>query len=454
MRHKFHAALLGALLVLAPSQVQAADFTDVAPSAWYHDMVSHAADMGIMSGLTPSIFAPEQTVTWAQLVTVLWNLEGQPQAQTDANYSDVPETAWYRQALNWAAEQDLVHAEDHFAPNAAVTRLEAVQALADLAALEGVDTLSGEALTNRWLDKDQILPQANEAFAWALEDQILSGTDSDRLSPRGRLTRAQLATMSVRWEWKLRLRHIVEANSFDTIDQDFGSYGAAYYDNGALIEKRWMDGDQSVSISMNKQTVGDCFYYYDGGYQALWRSPEYGMVHYVNASGKRLANTSANPLADSTLREQPLDWYQTDEGPVLVTRTEDGVQCTYHLSDDEKTLKELDQVLNRADGTTLASMKAVYTPGSPDSQMAEFLHAAKAELASKDKQRVVTVVLNPGTEKEYQVTETLPQGRRAAIVLPDGYEKYQDPACTVLWQGNEDLTASVTIYARHPEKNS
>lgn len=454
MRHKVHAALLAGLLALAPGQAQAADFADVPEKAWYHDMVGHAADLGIMKGTAPGLFAPAQTVTRAQLTAVVWNLAGRPQAQTFAHYADVPDTAWYGPALDWAVQEGLAHEKDRFAPHAAVTRQEAVQALADLAALQGVDTLSGEALTDRWLDKDQIIPRANEAFAWALEDQILTGVDPSHLAPRDRLDRAQLACMTVRWQWKLDLRRIAAANSFAAIQEAAGSYGAAYYDNGSLIEKRWMDGDRAVVLSMTHQGPGDCFYYYDGGQEALWGSPTYGMVHYINASGKPLTNTKADPLAASTVKEQPLDWQESAQGPVLTTLTQDGVKCFYHLDPDGLTLSQLDQELDRLDGTPLARMRAVYTPGAPDDQAAAFIKEARAELASREKKRTVTVVLDPGTDNERRMTGTLPQGRRAAIVLPDGYEKYQDPACQVLWQGNEDLTASVTVYARRPGRPS
>ena len=97
-------------------------FLDVAPGAWYKDAVQYAYDNGLMTGVSATEFAPEQTTTRAMIVSILARLENVTSAE-DAGFADVDDE-WYATAVNWAASVGVVSGtgDGNFSPNAAITR--------------------------------------------------------------------------------------------------------------------------------------------------------------------------------------------------------------------------------------------------------------------------------------------------------------------------------------------
>lgn len=78
-------------------------FTDVGADAWYRDDVQYVYDKGLMTGMTADRFAPNEGMTRAMLVTVLWRQAGSPVVNDAMDFSDVAEGAWYAEAVRWAA---------------------------------------------------------------------------------------------------------------------------------------------------------------------------------------------------------------------------------------------------------------------------------------------------------------------------------------------------------------
>lgn len=440
------AAMAMALLTAAPA-AQAADFSDVAPTAWYGAMVGHAVEDGLMYGVAPGRFAPESMVTRAELTAVLWNLAGRPAAERTAAFPDVPPDAWYHPALDWAAACGIVDEGDCFVPQEPVSRQQTVTAFARFAESTGIDTLSSDALSEQYVDAPGVEPDAREAFAWAVEENLITGTDAYHLSPQAPVTRAQLAAISVRYEWKTLLRDIVHQHSFPAIHSRYGGYEAAYYDGNTLVEKRWLNGEEQVALAMGRQNVDNAFYYYDYGREALWESRQYGIIYYVNASGQLLTNAAADPLDPSSVFERPVDLCQDGDSLILTTMTKEGIRCIYQLDGNSHALERLTQQVDDADGNVAVGMEARYYFDGADPEVSAFLARMHEELTAERPMRTVTVVLNPGQEDETVVRRDVPAGRYASIILPDGYREYADAACTVPWQGNENLSASVTVYA-------
>ena len=77
-------------------------FTDVGADAWYRDDVQYVYDKGLMTGMTADRFAPNEGMTRAMLVTVLWRQAGSPVVNYAMDFSDVAEGAWYAEAVRWA----------------------------------------------------------------------------------------------------------------------------------------------------------------------------------------------------------------------------------------------------------------------------------------------------------------------------------------------------------------
>lgn len=110
-----------------PKSVQT-PFTDVKAGSFYSEAAAWAYENGIVKGTTETTFSPNATVTRAQFVSFLWRYENCPEASLANPFSDVPSTAYYAQAVLWAAENGVTVGTGNgtFAPNAPCTRAQVV----------------------------------------------------------------------------------------------------------------------------------------------------------------------------------------------------------------------------------------------------------------------------------------------------------------------------------------
>lgn len=175
-------------------------FDDVAESAWYYDAVKWAVDENITSGTDNTHFSPDAACTRAQLVTFLWRLAGEPVVNYLMPFTDVDEGAWYAEAVRWAASERIAEGTtaSTFAPNAAVSRAQAVTMLWRYAKRSGVDVSVGKDTNILSYDDAFDIPAwAIEAVQWACGAQVLRGSGT-ALQPNDPCTRAQVAAMMSR----------------------------------------------------------------------------------------------------------------------------------------------------------------------------------------------------------------------------------------------------------------
>ena len=175
-------------------------FSDAKPAAWYHDGVHWALDEEIMQGTGETTFEPSGRATRAMVVTMLWRLEGQPAGSPAAPFTDVQQESWYSDAVNWAAENGVTSgtSETTFSPNAPVTREQLVTILYRYADSKGAAE-SPDANILDYTDAAQISPWAVLPFRWAVQEGIIRGVGGSRLAPKADATRAQIATMFMRF---------------------------------------------------------------------------------------------------------------------------------------------------------------------------------------------------------------------------------------------------------------
>ena len=171
-------------------------FLDIAPDAWYKDAIQYAYDHGLMTGVSATEFAPEQTTTRAMIVSILARLEGVTTAEA-AGFADVNDE-WYATAVNWAANVGVVNGyEDNtFRPNTAITREQLAAILMNYAAYKGEDVSNRADLTSY---TDQPSTWAQEAMQWAVAEGLISGVTNTELQPQGNATRAQVAAILQRF---------------------------------------------------------------------------------------------------------------------------------------------------------------------------------------------------------------------------------------------------------------
>ena len=175
-------------------------FTDVSASHWAYDDITYVYENDLMNGTDGSLFSPESTTTRAQVVTVLYRLAGQPAADWENPFWDVPASAWFHDAVTWAWENDITGgvSSTHFGAGNAVTREQLAAFLYRYAQDQGYDT-SARADLSGYSDAGLVSSYATEALSWANATGLITGTTATTLSPKGSATRAQVATILSRF---------------------------------------------------------------------------------------------------------------------------------------------------------------------------------------------------------------------------------------------------------------
>ena len=181
-------------------------FGDLTAAAWYHDGVHYCLENGLMRGVSGGKFLPDGSTTRAQLVTVLWRLEGSPETTGAVRFGDTAGGAWYTEAVRWAAGCGVVKGYDNgcFGPNDAVTREQMVTILYRYAQHKGYDVSAGED-TNilSFDDAFAVSEYAIPAMQWACGSGMVRGIAQKGgmlLAPRDTTTRAQAATLIMRFQ--------------------------------------------------------------------------------------------------------------------------------------------------------------------------------------------------------------------------------------------------------------
>ena len=175
-------------------------FTDVHEGDWFYEEVLYAYENGLMNGVGDNRFAPNSATTRAQLVTILYRMEGQPAVSGDLPFTDVEAGTWYTNAVGWAAQNGIVNGvgDETFAPGNDLTREQLVTILYRYAESKGYDVSASADLAG-YPDGEEIQAYAREAMAWAVAENIIQGMEDDTLKPAGNASRAQIATILMRF---------------------------------------------------------------------------------------------------------------------------------------------------------------------------------------------------------------------------------------------------------------
>ena len=173
------------------------EFEDVTPDDPFYEAVNYCVERGIVNGVSETSFAPDEPMTRAMLVTVLWRAMGSPGGSSHS-FTDVPAGTWYSDAVAWAAANGIVNGvgDGKFAPNSPITR---EQFVAILHRLQGSPAYE-DALP--FADAGAVSPWATSAMCWAVQAGILTGSarpDGIYLDPAASATRAQAAAILNRY---------------------------------------------------------------------------------------------------------------------------------------------------------------------------------------------------------------------------------------------------------------
>ena len=178
-----------------------AGFTDVpGEDNWAHAGIDYCVANGLMSGVGDNLFAPKMTTTRAQIVQILYNLEGEPKVSGTMPFTDLTQN-WYKDAVLWAYQTGVVSGTSAttFAPDLPVTREQIAVIL-----MEYMTRVL--KLERTWTPADlSVFPDAGSVSGWAkdaLADAVALGLISGAsnggqtyLEPQGSATREQVATI-------------------------------------------------------------------------------------------------------------------------------------------------------------------------------------------------------------------------------------------------------------------
>lgn len=172
-------------------------FTDVRPEAWYYQAVDEMVERGLLS-TEDGAFSPERAATRRELVTVLYRLAGESESEGALSFPDVKreDTA----AFAWAVERGILSGFDDgtLRPEGPLTREQLVAVLYRMQMKKSA--VSEESGLYGFEDWGDIHSYAWDAMDWAVSSGVLRGVSGTRLAPGGLVTRAQLASLLLRWQ--------------------------------------------------------------------------------------------------------------------------------------------------------------------------------------------------------------------------------------------------------------
>ena len=178
-----------------------AGFTDVpGEDNWAHAGIDYCVANGLMSGVGGNLFAPKKTTTRAQIVQILYNLQGEPRVYGSTPFTDLTND-WYKDAILWAYQTGVVAGTSGttFDPDLPVTREQIAVILMEYTSrVLGLKNLCTPADLSRYPDAGSVSDWAKNAMADAVALGLISGASNGGqtcLEPQGSATREQVATI-------------------------------------------------------------------------------------------------------------------------------------------------------------------------------------------------------------------------------------------------------------------
>ena len=178
-------------------EIPECSFTDI--EHWAKESILAVYDAGLMNGVSDTSFAPDEKVSRAMVVQVLYRMAGAPAVTGTNNFTDLTDD-WYKDAIQWAVDNGITNgrSDTSFAPNADVTREEMATFIYRFAKLSGEDVSASADLTG-YEDADSISSWAVTYLSWANAKGLINGRTATTLVPGGTALRGELATILVRY---------------------------------------------------------------------------------------------------------------------------------------------------------------------------------------------------------------------------------------------------------------
>ena len=189
--------------------VESVVFTDIEGN-WAEEYILRANAAGLVEGYGAGKYGPNEQMTRAQFVTILWRAMGSPAPAKQAEFTDLDKKngTWYLDAVAWAEENSIVNGigGGKFGPNGTVTREQIATILHRLAGKPmGMELMLGGVYDTMFPDSGKVSDWAKAGLYWTLSEGIYCGESSVSLSegsslaPGKAANRAQIAVMMIRY---------------------------------------------------------------------------------------------------------------------------------------------------------------------------------------------------------------------------------------------------------------
>ena len=176
-------------------------YSDVSDGYWAYDAIRFVTEEDLFQGVSGGGFAPELTMSRAMLATVLYRAAGSPAVTASAGFTDVPAGQWYSDAVNWAAGEGIVNGVggNRFAPDDNVSREQIATILYQYVLSTGETAEADASVLSGYGDSASVHSWAADGMAWAVGEGIITGKPGSLLAPTDSATRAEVATMLMRF---------------------------------------------------------------------------------------------------------------------------------------------------------------------------------------------------------------------------------------------------------------
>ena len=164
---------------------------------WYYNAVQYVYSNKIVLGYDDGRFAPNDKITRAMFVTILYRMEGSPNNDGKSKFTDVNSKAWYAKAIKWAASNGIVHGyggTNKFGPNDNIKRQDLAGILRNYANYKGKNVNVTSDLI-KFKDYKNIDNYAKPSMEWAVGKGVITGNGDGTLNPKGNATRAEAASI-------------------------------------------------------------------------------------------------------------------------------------------------------------------------------------------------------------------------------------------------------------------
>ncbi|WP_256710707.1 S-layer homology domain-containing protein [Paenibacillus sp. FSL H8-0548] len=170
-------------------------YADVPATHWAYQTIQRLSAIHVIEGVNSEQFIPTQTTTRAQFVTMLVRALGIQSTEAKVSFTDVAEGAWYAEAIAAAVQSGIIKGldENHFAPNATITREQMAILLVRAYEYKTGNLLDTSDLLLQYTDAAQVTSWAQAEVNKALGAGLMQGPDKNTFAPNGLTVRAEAA---------------------------------------------------------------------------------------------------------------------------------------------------------------------------------------------------------------------------------------------------------------------